>query len=154
MQAWTMLPGCSLLPNQFGPGETLFSVCISTYMAISVCVQCVEHVSNLPLGWYITPPLGQENMLLTCSDSNKAGVYDSHRYWLQTDVCFCEAIATKRTRASILTPASGLSDLSLHHPSIHPSPKLLHRASSGFSLHLGLMPKASQACWSQAAEGL
>lgn len=39
-------------------------------------------------------------------------------------------------------------------PSIPPSPKLLHGASSGFSLHLGLMPKASQACSSQAAAAL
>lgn len=129
-----------------------FYVKLNKTSASEFSVQAVfsGRISTISLPW-------EHATDLILADRNKASVHDSQRNWLQTDGC---VFATKKARVSILTPALGLSDLSLHHPSlpppsIYPSlPKAPPWASSGFSLHLGLMPKASQACSSQAATTL
>lgn len=86
--------------------------------------------------------LHQENTLLTCSCVCVWFTYQLTANWR---LCFREAITTKRARPSILTPASGLSDLSHHLP----PPSLPKAPPQGFPWFLspsGLLPKPSQAC--------
>ena len=125
--------------------EVRLSPCIIIFLSNVALFS--KHISTLPLP-------GQHAADLVLAERNRASLYKSNINWLQTDGCvFCKEITTKRASASIFTPASGLSDLTHHQPTslLFPSPELFNRASSGFSLHLGLMPKASQACSSQRA---